>query len=280
MGNSSAMSNSSAGPNSDDVVIMTDSQGFIDQVTNNNGIGTISSVYSLLYQEIGLPKNLRLTPLNRQNRILDQMDYAACTLYRFKSSERAQKYAFSEPIYFLLHYRLYKHVDTPPMPPSAINSNNEIHSLLALYESNKAATFLFIPTYSYGDVLDKQIAALPTSAKVEWTGNSPHNRLSNLFFARRAHYALMFPGEVKEYMQFNPPQAYESFSVANVPSTTRGYMMCNKHPASYAYIDLVNKTMESLYSRPLYLEAHTSPYNESEHPLIKRKLKVLIKDNK
>lgn len=259
---------------------MTDSQGFIDQVTNNNGIGTISSVYSLLYQEIGLPENLRLTPLNRQDRMLVQMDYAACTLYRFKSSERALKYAFSEPIYFLLHYRLYKHVNTPPIPKSLLNNNDEIHSLFALYESNKAATFLFMPTYSYGDVLDAQIAALPASAKVEWTGNSPHNRLSNLFFARRAQYALMFPSEVKEYMQFNPPQAYESFSVANVPSTTYGYMMCNKHPASYAYIEKVNKTLDSLYSAPLYLEAHTSPYNESEYPLIKKTLQVLIKDNK
>jgi len=43
----------------DGLRVMTDSPQFIEQVNEKQGVGTISSVYSLLFKEIGLPEQLR-----------------------------------------------------------------------------------------------------------------------------------------------------------------------------------------------------------------------------
>lgn len=261
-----------------DVLVMSDSQDFIDSVTNGTGEGTISSVYTLLYREIGLPQKFSLTPLKRQNRALEQSDYPACALYRFKSKARAAKYAFSKPIYFLLHYKLYQQADSPPLPGSVLTPNGEVSSLTAVHDLMKSATFLIIPTYSYGDVLDSQISALPESAILNWVGNVPHNRISNLFFNKRTTFALMFPGEVQFYLSSNPNAKYQSYPIAGVPYETKGYMMCNKHPASYEYINQVNKAMSTLYTTPQYLLAHTRPYPPEEAENIRKALVQFISE--
>lgn len=251
-----------------DVLVMTDSPQFIEQVNEKQGIGTISSVYSLLFEKIGLPEQLRYMPFNRQERALDQSDKAVCTPYRFKSAERAKKYIFSTPIYLLLHYRLYQQAYLPDLPAEVLDTNSNVKSLLAIAERQVNAKFLIISNNSYGDVLDKQISRLPSSSTLSWNGSIPHNKISNLFFHKRGEYALIFPSEMHAYTLSNPNAQYKSYRISNVDSFTYGYMMCNKHPKSYEYLDLVNNAIKPLYSSPEYLKAHLTPYSQSEHPHI------------
>lgn len=250
------------------VMLMSDSQVFIKNATYGPGYGTISTVYAMLFKKIGAPKNLHLTPLNRQNRILDQLDYAACSLYRFKNHERSKKYAFSEMVYFQLHYKLYQQIHLPPLRADILNDKGQVRSLSALFTTAQDNTLLTIPAYSYGNVLDEQLAALPIKAKVEWSGNDPHNRLSSMFFAQRADFALMFPAEVADYARKNLNASFRRYDIAGVDSVTKGYMMCNKHPDSYAFIDKVNQALPALYSTQAYLKAHMDYYDESEHETI------------
>lgn len=259
-----------------DVIVMTDSQNFIEQVQSKSNAGTISSVYSLLYGEIGLPEQLVLLPLKRQNRALDQTDYAACTLYRFKTKARAAKYLFSVPIYFLLHYKLYQQPDLLLLPESVLDANGHISSLTAIHSLDEKAKFLIIPAYSYGDIIDLQIEALPDAAKIEWRGSNPHNKLSNLFFSNRGQYALMFPSEVKAHQLTHPDDQFNSYRISGLPYATLGYMMCNKHVDSYAYINTVNSGIKALYSTTEYLKAHTLPYSENEYEEISATLNKLI----
>lgn len=247
-----------------EVVVVSDSQAFIQQVNGPQGNGTISDVYSLLYQRIGIPPKLQFMPLKRQNRALDQSDYGLCTLYRFKNEARAKKYAFSNMVYFLAHYNLYQQSDMQPLADELLDERGHVKSLTTLMEAHPASTLLHIPSFSYGSELDTQLAMLPDSAKFGWAGTVPHNRLSNLFFAKRADFALIFPSEVAEYVSINPNTNYRRYRVAQVNYATKGYMMCNKHPDSYAYIERVNKALVELYKDPMYLKAHTDPYSESE----------------
>lgn len=257
-------------------MIMTDSEAFVTSVTNDEGYGTISTVYALLFNKIGLPEKLTLTPLNRQDRILEQTQYAACSLYRFKTQERAKKFAFSKMIYFMLHYRLYQQFDESPLADDLLNQNGELTSLSALFEARPNSNLLIIPSFSYGDVIDAQLASVADSVKIEWSGGNPHNRLSSLFFAKRADYTLMFPAEVADYIkQNNSGTAYRRYSIANVDHATKGYIMCNKHPDAYAFIDKVNKALPELYRLPEYEKAHTDYYQESEHDSIKKLISSL-----
>ncbi|WP_371194290.1 hypothetical protein [Glaciecola sp. SC05] len=247
---------------------MSDSPQFIVNSTEGPGYGTISTVYGLLFKEIGLPSKLELVPLNRQNRILEQTEYAACSLYRFKNDERAQKYEFSEMVYFLLHYKLYQQAAMAPLSKGIVDENGAIESLSTVFTANSDATLLVMPSYSYGSLIDRQLAKLPSEVKIEWTGANPHNRLSSMFFNHRADYALMFPAEVAEYVKNNPDAVYRRYEIANVDSVTRGHMMCNKHPDSSAYIKKVNQALPKLYQHPDYQNAHTNYYDKSEHETI------------
>ena len=252
-----------------EVVVVTDSQAFIGQLNGTQGNGTISDVYSLLYQHIGIPPKLQFMPLKRQNRTLDQNDYGLCTLYRFKNEERAKKYAFSNMVYFLVHYNLYQQSDMQPLADELLDERGHVKSLALLMDAHPASKLLHIPAFSYGNALDRQLANLPDSTKFGFTGAVPHNRVSNLFFAERADFALIFPSEVAEYVSINPDVSYRRYRVAQVNYATKGYMMCNKHPDSYAYIERVNKALVELYKDPMYLKAHTDPYSESELASIK-----------
>lgn len=264
------------GHTEENVMIMTDSEAFVTSVTNDEGYGTISTVYALLFNKIGLPEKITLTPLNRQDRILEQTEYAACSLYRFKTLQRAKKFAFSKMIYFMLHYRLYQQADESPLADDLLNQNRELTSLSALFEARPNSNLLVIPFLSYGDVIDAQLASVADSVKIEWSGGNPHNRLSSLFFAKRADYTLMFPAEVADYLkQNNSGTAYRRYSIANVDHATKGYMMCNKHPDAYAFIDKVNKALPELYRLPEYEKAHTDYYQESEHDSIKKLISSL-----
>ncbi|WP_395343161.1 hypothetical protein PN836_002775 [Ningiella sp. W23] len=259
-----------------EVLVMTDSHAFIEQVSTNNGVGTISSVYDLLYQRIGLPKNLAYVPLNRQNRLLELGEEPLCTLYRFKTKEREQRYFFSKPIYFLLHYKLYQQSDLPPLPSEILNEDGELISLNALADALPDSTFLLLPEFSYGNVLDPQIDALPNQSTLTWSGNEAHNRLSVLFLSRRGDFALMFPSEVFALGKVNPQLRYRSYSVAGVPSATFGYMMCTKHEATQRYIEEVNAAMSEIYRSDDYLNAHFDFNRASERDTIIKSHAILM----
>jgi len=168
----------------------------------------------------------------------------------------------------LLHYRLYQQAYLPDLPQEVLNTNGHVKSLLAIAELQEDAKFLIISNYSYGDALDKQIALLSTDTTLSWKGNVPHNMISNLFFHDRGQYALMFPSEMHAYTIFDPEAQYKSYDISEVNSFTYGYMMCNKHPQSYNYLERVNSAITSLYKGPEYLEAHLLSYSESEHAKI------------
>jgi uncharacterized protein (TIGR02285 family) len=255
--------------NEDKVVVMTDSPSFIQQVTNQQGVGTISSVYSLLFAEVGLPKQLHLKSFNRQALILEQNEYAACTPYRFKTKERAEQFLFSDPIYFMLHYKLYQQMDLPPLPRQVLDDNGHVKSLNAIAAYEPQALFVIISSFSYGDTLDAQVAKLPSSSTIEWEGTVPHNVLSKLFFYGRGQYALMFPSEVHAYLQDNPTVTFRQYRMANLESHTLGYMMCNRHPDSADYLNKINQAIKGLYGKEAYLQAHLAPYAESEYAEIK-----------
>lgn len=262
-------------PGFSQVLVMTDSQPFLDQIKEQQGQGTISTVYNLLYQRIGVPQKLVLMPLNRQNREFDQTEYAVCSLYRFKNEVRAKKYAFSQMVYFMVHYNLYQQLDMPALDSNTLNNDGHVKSLQDIAIHYSQSKLLHIPSYSYGDLLDKQINALPESSKASWAGISPHNRMSNLFFAKRADFALMFPAEVASYIAVMPNSQYRKYRIAGVNYATKGYMMCNKHKDSYAYIAKVNEALQALYQEPEYLEAHLAAYSENEHVFIKQEFATI-----
>ena len=211
-------------------------------------------------------------PLNRQNREFEQTEYSVCSLYRFKNEVRAKKYAFSQMVYFMVHYNLYQQQDMPALDSKILNSDGHVKSLQEIATHYPQAKLLHIPSYSYGNILDKQINALPESSKASWAGISPHNRMSNLFFAQRAEFALMFPAEVASYLAVKPTSEYRKYRIEGVNYATKGYMMCNRHKDSYTYIAKVNEALQALYEQPEYLDAHLAAYSENEHLSIKQEL--------
>ena len=250
------------------VLVVTDSQSFINQVQNNKGDGTISSAYSLLFEDIGLPKQLTLMPLNRQTLALNQNKFAVCALYRGKSADRIDKYAFSSATHFLLNYNLYQQIELPPIPEDLLDETGSLVSLSEVAKHTPSATFLILPAYSYGNLLDKQISSLPIENQITWSGTVPHNTISKLFFRKRADYALMYPGEVNFYLQNNENTEFRQYSIKGTQAATFGYMMCNKHPDSYAYIETVNKSLKGLYPTHSFFTAHTGAYSVADHSII------------
>lgn len=256
-------------------MVMTDDPLFIEEVTNS-GNGTISSVYNLVFERMGLPESLVVASFNRQAIILEQSDYPACTPYRFKTKERAGKFLFSEPVYFMLHYKLYQQASLPRLPDTVLCKNRKLRSLKAIIEHQPQAQFVIIPTNSYGDELDKQIAQLPSSSTISWSGTVPHDILSELFFYERGDYALMFPSEVHAHKELNTSATYRVYEMEGLEPYTLGYMMCNQHPESQVYLDKLNATVRSLYAHPDYLQAHLEPYAEYEHAQIRHILETTL----
>lgn len=247
---------------------MADNPTFITNVIGGTGSGTISKVYTLLFESIGVPEKFVMIPLNRQNRILKQVEYAACSLYRFKSEERAQKYAFSEMIYFFQHYKLYQQSTLEPLGKDILNESGDIRSLPILFNARPNGKLLTVPKHYYGSVLDQQLSQLPKDVKIDLIGSNPPDSLSRMFFSKRGDYALLFPSEVAAYLTQYPNNSYRRYALANVESATKGYMMCNKHPDSYTFINKVNQALPSLYKDPSYQKAHLDYYESSEHETI------------
>jgi uncharacterized protein (TIGR02285 family) len=239
--------------------------------------GVVSSAYNLLFQRISYPERLEYLPLNRIFKELENDQKPVCTLFKMKTQEREKKFQFSLPIHFLSSIRLYQNAKREPLKKAYLNEESEVKSLSDLLNDSTQGTLLVEKDFSYGDLLDKQIQANLGNKKTVSFVAVGHSKVSVLFFAERTSLALMYPGEVAEYLAGNPESegTYRAYKIQGLESELDGHVMCNNHPDSTEYIERVNKAMKAIYQTDAYYQAHLRYNEKSQINNIRAKIKQL-----
>lgn len=230
--------------------------------------GALYVSYRLLLEELGAPLDFIYAPYKRTQRMLTEAE-PACTFYALKTAQRESTYNFSLPLTFLSTPRLYIRGDKT-LDEKLLNEKGELRSLQIFFDAQPDALMLLIDGVSYGDALDAHLAELPKHNIVKRASGDRHNKLSGMFFRDRVDIALIYPQEVKQYLASHPnhSEPFQSYVVAGIPATTSGYIMCNKHANTEAFIDKVNGVLMELYDTPAYIEGQLRHSPESEYPLL------------
>lgn len=243
--------------------IIVDDETFINNVHQHKTDGVVSGAQILLNAQLEQPLKLEFYPLNRLHRKLETADNAVCSPYRVKNNERVSKYLFSVPAHLLLMHKLYQNDNLPVIQSSSLDIDGKLSSLDKLTSQYPNEKIIMVSNHSYGDTIDKQLLQIDDSYKLIRNTSDFHSSTSSLFFARRASFALMFPGEVFEYAQKHPNISFKSYSIANAKQSMYSHYMCNKHKDSQAFISQLNKAILAMQSQPDFLDLHLQ-YNWQE----------------
>lgn len=193
----------------------------------------------------------------------------SCAPNRIKTPERVKDNIYSLPLNIYLSLKLYykKHGKGNILPASAVNDDQQIESLAALFTGKSNYTLGVNEGRSFGVFLDKQIASLDKHNLVIRHGTESTTSLVKMLLKDRIDYTIEYPVNVhKVLVETNSDVELESIAVAGSPSYIVGYVACNKGKEGEEIIREINTALQALYHSVEFYQAHTRYIDKLDIP--------------
>jgi uncharacterized protein (TIGR02285 family) len=253
---------------SDPLMVMYTKKTFVDEIKNGDELGPNLYGLKLLFEEAGVPESLLYVPNARAHVIIDEAQ-PACLVFKIKTQEREKKYLFSKPISFSSGSRLYQNSHSPSIDAEYLNPKGQVKSVTAIMDSRPREHLILLPSFSYGDILDRQISAINDHQKVKVYTGDLHKSQAAMFFKNRADFALMITPEVLAYTSVNPTETFRSYAIENVSLPITVHVMCNKTEAAKKWLEKIDVAILKIYKDPSYTQVYDSYHTKDEVEMIK-----------
>jgi len=241
------------------IEIHTDNPFDIENLKANKTQGFAVSTNLAVLENEYLDIKFAMVPFKRTMKFIDQKQ-DVCVLNRIKTHKRAQKYLFSKPINLFFNRRLYQSADLEPLPTKIID-------LIELFKKYPKRRLVISNQLSYGDELNTVIKQLPKKNIVVRNSGNQARGVLEMFYQKRAEYALITPQELDgDDLEINN----QSYELKNIPPYIVGHLMCANTPTTQALIKRVDyKIYDLTQSKELY-NIHLNYLSKSQHIYFKQ----------
>jgi len=207
-----------------------------------------------------------MVPLKRTMKFIEQKQNV-CVLNRIKTRERAELYLFSKPINLFFNRRLYQSADLDPLSTKAID-------LIELFKQYPKRRIIISNQLSYGDELDAVIKQLPKKNIVVRNSGNQARGVLEMFYQKRAEYALIAPQELDgDDLEINS----QSYELKGIPPYVVGHLMCANTPKTQALIKRVNKKITDLIQYQELYNIHLDYLSQAQHIYFKQYYQKVFK---
>tara|TARA_B100001063_G_C16725376_1_gene536065 strand:- start:376 stop:1251 length:876 start_codon:yes stop_codon:yes gene_type:complete len=201
---------------------------------------------------------------------------SVCVINKIKSAEREKKYTISLPLNFFQTQKLYQLASLAPLAPELLNENGEVVSIQKALNAFKASAIVLPETYSFGERVDNDLSNIDDSQIITLSNSTFFTRFMKIISAGKADFALIFPASLYQSFGDTQPVEMRSYAIANNPKFVSGHMICGKTPESLAFIEKVNAAIKSIYSKPIFIEAHTKYLPVNSKQIIERAIQQQV----
>lgn len=193
------------------------------------------------------------------NRSLNYMKNgkAVCVVNKRKTPDRASQYRYSLPINFFESQKFYQLADLPAITEPYLNQQGEISSIHTFLNSQPNSTLLIPETYSFGSIVDSDIAKVTKQQIIPISNDSFYHSFLKMFASKRTDYAIIYPLTFFTAFGDEMPIKVRSYPIANNPKYVTGHFLCSDTEQGRKLIESVNHTIKTLYSDPEFILAHT-----------------------
>jgi len=246
------------------IYIHTENQQDFEYLNNNNGMHRLSvatNLYAL--SAISQPLKFEYMTAKRSLKFMDQNNESICLVNKLKTQDRLEKYIFSSPINLFLGRRLYQ--DNFYSVLNGFETFDNQISLDELFKQKPDARILISNQISYGDELEKQLAALSHKNKVIRHSPEHDSGIISMFSRGHIEFSLLYPQQV-----YNSKTALNvrSYKLANTPPFVLGHLMCNKTPETKSFVKQINTHLNKQESSVKLLDIHLQFINQQDQAML------------
>lgn len=195
-----------------------------------------------------------------------------CALFKLKTAERAEGYAFSLPISFLSNNRLFLRRGLDLISPELLDENGAVSDLVELFGPDSTERIMLWEHISYGEAVDQAFTEIPSRNKQVIQVESSHGSLLKMIDRGRTDYAIIYPSEVADFEREFHDLDLKSYPIAGMPLVSTGHLMCTKNPASKAFLAQVDTIIRDLYQSTEFIEASTLGIADVEADIITKEI--------
>ncbi len=184
----------------------------------------------------------------------------SCAPNRIKTPERLKNSIYSIPLSVTLDFRLYYRGDVTAdfIPKNALNKENKLISLAALFKAKPKHTLAIDNGRSLGQFLDKQVAKLSADNLVIRNSVESTTSLIKMLLKNRIDYIIDYPTAVNAVVNKLPTAtALKSLEIVNSPGYIIGYVACSKGRTGQKTITDINLSLRKLYLSADFYHVHT-----------------------
>ncbi|WP_100643845.1 hypothetical protein [Alteromonas facilis] len=194
-------------------------------------------------------------PLPRSLLAMEKND-SICIVNRIKTPQRNAQYLFSLPLNFFQTQRVYQLAELPPIESTLLTPQGEIKNLKQVLDAYADSAMVIAQHYSYGNLVDQQIAELADNQRVVLSNDAYYERAISIFANKRIQFALIFPASA--FLQFDGdlPVDYRSYAIANAPKYVTGHFLCSDSNAGRKAIATLNQAIQTLYQSESFIQTH------------------------
>jgi len=241
-------------------------QSYVDNTPTSTSNETATIVINGLV-DLGYRLNFIKATGDRAEKILRNEDNA-CISDRIKTPAREVFSFFSQPHDIYLGQKLYRIAQSSPLDPEDLNDQGELLSLARLFSRHPKHILAIGSAVSYGDELDRQIAAIEKQNIFVRTGSSRIVSLANMLFKNRVDYVIYYPQEINDINQNNIK--LESYTIAGSPPYFLGHVACSKTELGEEIITHINEILQQAYRTREFYCAHERWLDTGDLPKLRQ----------
>lgn len=208
----------------------------------------------MLFKALADAPAVREMPIARTDWMMEQ-GLPVCSMNRVKNRARSAKYLFS-------------------LPPSLLNNKGQITTLKALLRRYPDNQIVVPKSYSFGDALDQAVAEIPARQITAISTSHYYDNFVAMFKAGRADFILIYPTEMRAYLQNNPELKVRHYPLAQAPVYSTGHLMCADTVQTREFIQRVDAELRKLYRQPDFIAANSRTLAATEASAIRRAIKT------
>jgi len=242
------------------VTIYIESMHALDPYVTGTGktLAIATTVQVLATSELDV--NFQYASKKKTAKILDS-GANACIVNKLKTTERAERYVFTNPISLYYGQRLY-YMNNTDLGHDPAMADQQTVDLKNLFQTYPQKTLMLKANTSYGDKLDNILATIAEKNKRYLGANMSQTKLFQMLEYKRADFIINYP-----LVRAQPELSTLAVSGALIEHTNHyvlGRMMCSNTPAMTNVIDILNNRITLLHQQKSLFDIHKNTLHPAD----------------
>ena len=149
---------------------------------------------------------------------------------------------------------------------SFLDDNGAVLSISKLLQAYPNAAIVLPKNYSFGTRVDNDLSKIDEEQIIAITNQSFYARFMQLFVAKKADFALIFPYTINRNFGDDIPIQVRSYRISGNPDFVSGHAICPDTINGQRVITTVNQAIRNIYKNASFMQAHLDYLPSDNHP--------------